>query len=76
LRHVCARYNTFLVLYPIGVASETYLVYKAIAPAEKMNPYYGYALYAVLATYVPGFYTLFTYMLAQRRKVMRSLKAA
>lgn len=66
------RYNTFLILYPLGVASETWLIYKAIGPAERLNEYYGYALYGVLATYVPGFYTLFTYMLAQRRKIMRS----
>jgi very-long-chain (3R)-3-hydroxyacyl-CoA dehydratase len=69
------RYNTFLVLYPIGVASETWLVYNAIGPASKMNENYGYILYGVLATYVPGFYVLFTHMLSQRRRVMRDLKA-
>lgn len=66
------RYNTFLILYPIGVASETYLIFKAIDPAERMNKNYGYALYAILATYVPGFYTLFTHMLKQRRRILSS----
>jgi very-long-chain (3R)-3-hydroxyacyl-CoA dehydratase len=66
------RYNTFFVLYPLGVASETYLIYQAIEPASKLNPLYGYALYGVLATYVPGFYMLFTHMLKQRSKVMRA----
>ncbi|KAF2658888.1 PTPLA-domain-containing protein [Lophiostoma macrostomum CBS 122681] len=69
------RYNMFLILYPLGVGSETWLIYKAIPQAEKKNEYYGYALYAILATYVPGFYMLFTHMLAQRRKVMRSQSA-
>ncbi|KAF2681581.1 PTPLA-domain-containing protein [Lentithecium fluviatile CBS 122367] len=65
------RYNTFLVLYPLGVGSETWLIYSAIPPASKMDEKYGYALWAVLATYIPGFYTLFTYMLKQRRRVLR-----
>jgi very-long-chain (3R)-3-hydroxyacyl-CoA dehydratase len=65
----------FLILYPLGVGSETWLIYKAIPQAEKMNQNYGYALYAILATYVPGFYMLFTHMLGQRRKVMRSMRS-
>ncbi|KAF2252008.1 PTPLA-domain-containing protein [Trematosphaeria pertusa] len=66
------RYNTFLVLYPLGVASETWLIYRAIPPASKMDEKYGYALYGILATYIPGFYTLFTHMLKQRSKIMRT----
>jgi len=66
------RYNTFLVLYPIGVASETWLVFRAIQPAERLDERYGYALWAVLATYVPGFYMLFTHMLKQRSKIMKA----
>ncbi len=27
------RYNTFYVLYPVGIASEMYLIYHAIEPA-------------------------------------------
>ena len=48
------RYNTFYVLYPLGVASETWLIYKAIEPASRWNPLFGYALWAILAIYVPG----------------------
>jgi very-long-chain (3R)-3-hydroxyacyl-CoA dehydratase len=70
------RYNTFLVLYPVGVASETWLIYKAIGPAEKIDKRYGPVMWVVLATYIPGFYMLFTYMLAQRRKIMRKGKTA
>ncbi|RDA83066.1 hypothetical protein CP532_3857 [Ophiocordyceps camponoti-leonardi (nom. inval.)] len=66
------RYNTFWVFYPMGIISECVLVYKATAlcsQAERL------ALYAVLAIYVPGSYLLYSHMIAQRRKVMRSLKA-
>ncbi|KAF2873638.1 tyrosine phosphatase-like protein [Massariosphaeria phaeospora] len=66
------RYNTFLVLYPVGVASETWLIYKAIPQAEKLDQKFGWVLYGALASYVPGFYMLFTHMLSQRRKIMRS----
>ncbi|PSN66561.1 PTPLA-domain-containing protein [Corynespora cassiicola Philippines] len=66
------RYNTFLVLYPLGVASETWLIYQAIPSASQIDEKFGFALYAILATYVPGFYILFTHMLKQRTKIMRS----
>ncbi|KAF2646179.1 PTPLA-domain-containing protein [Massarina eburnea CBS 473.64] len=69
------RYNTFFVLYPLGVASECWLVYSAIPPASKIDERLGYGLWAVLATYVPGFYTLFMHMLKQRSKVMRAARA-
>jgi very-long-chain (3R)-3-hydroxyacyl-CoA dehydratase len=49
-----ARYNTFYVLYPLGISSEMWLVYKAITPAAQLNPNFGYALWAILAIYVPG----------------------
>lgn len=68
------RYNTFLVLYPLGVASECWLVYSAIPAASRLRPEFGYALWAILATYVPGFYVLFTHMLRQRRKVGREAR--
>ncbi|CAK7211929.1 hypothetical protein SCUCBS95973_001290 [Sporothrix curviconia] len=72
------RYSTFLILYPVGISSEVRLVYLAASTpgaAERLHPYYPYALYAVLAIYVPGSYILYTHMLAQRRKVLRRLKA-
>ncbi|KAF1957826.1 PTPLA-domain-containing protein [Byssothecium circinans] len=69
------RYNTFFVLYPLGVASECWLIYRAIPPASKLDERFGYGLWAILATYVPGFYTLFTHMLRQRSKVLRAAKA-
>jgi very-long-chain (3R)-3-hydroxyacyl-CoA dehydratase len=68
------RYNTFLVLYPLGVASECWLVWKASGPAGKVNELYAYGLYAILAIYVPGFYVLFTHMLKQRARLQREAK--
>jgi very-long-chain (3R)-3-hydroxyacyl-CoA dehydratase len=59
------RYNTFLVLYPLGVAC---------GPAGKVNELYAYGLYAILAIYVPGFYVLFTHMLKQRARLQREVK--
>jgi very-long-chain (3R)-3-hydroxyacyl-CoA dehydratase len=68
------RYNTFTILYPLGIASECWLVYSAIPLASQRNEMYGYALWAILAIYVPGSYILFSHMLAQRRKVGRANK--
>ncbi|KAH6888609.1 tyrosine phosphatase-like protein [Thelonectria olida] len=69
------RYSTFYILYPIGISSECNLIWKAIEPAGDVHPYFPYALYAVLAVYVPGSFILFTHMMSQRRRVMRTLKA-
>ncbi|KAL9943284.1 hypothetical protein D7B24_006286 [Verticillium nonalfalfae] len=72
---VWLRYNTFFLLYPIGIASECALVYLAAEPAKAYGELVPYLSYAILAIYVPGSYILYTYMMKQRRKVMRSLKA-
>ncbi|KAM0268884.1 hypothetical protein ACHAQH_009887 [Verticillium albo-atrum] len=72
---VWLRYNTFFLLYPIGIASECALVYFAAEPAKEYGELVPYLSYAILAIYVPGSYILYTYMMKQRRKVMRSLKA-
>ncbi|MCJ1476727.1 hypothetical protein MMC13_005395 [Lambiella insularis] len=62
------RYNTFYVLYPIGIGSEIALVY--VASGEARRPV-RLLLWGVLGLYVPGAYVLYTHMIAQRRKVMR-----
>ena len=64
------RYNTFYVLYPVGITSECVLVLKAsLAPGT--DDLWKYFFWAVLGVYVPGSYVLFTHMIAQRRKIMR-----
>lgn len=65
------RYNTFFVLYPVGITSEVVLMYLAIEPAKESGTGYDYLLKTVLAIYVPGSYILYTHMMAQRRKVMK-----
>lgn len=69
------RYNTFFVLYPMGISSECWLVYSATEPARKqLGQEYEWALWAVLVVYVPGAYVLYTHKMAQRRKVLKGLK--
>jgi len=66
------RYNTFFVLYPLGIVSECALVYAAIEPAGMV---YGVAakvgLWVVLGVYVPGSWVLYSHMMTQRRRVMK-----
>jgi hypothetical protein len=50
------RYNMFFVLYPLGIGSEAFLVYKSIPFAFQQNELVGYSLYAILGIYVPGEY--------------------
>src|SRR6187402_1985849 len=88
---VWLRYNTFFVLYPIGILSESYLIWAATEDAMHFNPLFAYGLYTILLIYIPGSspsfrpslylltwsgsYVLYTYMMAQRRKVLKGLKA-
>ncbi|TVY29891.1 putative very-long-chain (3R)-3-hydroxyacyl-CoA dehydratase, partial [Lachnellula hyalina] len=69
------RYNMFFVLYPLGISSECWLIYKAIEPARELRVEYAWVLQFILGVYVPGSYILFTHMMAQRRKVMRGKQA-
>ncbi|ERF71727.1 hypothetical protein EPUS_05599 [Endocarpon pusillum Z07020] len=48
------RYNTFFVLYPLGISSECWLIYCALEPAAESMPAYNMALKTVLLIYVPG----------------------
>lgn len=51
---VWLRYNTFFVLYPIGITSECALIYLSTGPYAKLNPLLPAIGYMVLAIYVPG----------------------
>ena len=48
------RYSTFLVLYPMGILSEMYLVLLVAQPAKQKHWSYEWHLYALLSFYVPG----------------------
>ena len=65
------RYNTFFVLYPIGISSECMLMYLALAPAANQQMKVDILLKIVLFIYIPGSYILYTHMMAQRRKVLK-----
>jgi very-long-chain (3R)-3-hydroxyacyl-CoA dehydratase len=69
------RYNTFLVLYPMGVSSECWLVWKASTVVGDAlgvkGEYWRYAMWAVLGVYVPGIWVLFGHMLKQRSRIMK-----
>ncbi|TKA73409.1 hypothetical protein B0A55_04272 [Friedmanniomyces simplex] len=68
------RYNAFFVLYPLGISSECWLVWISQAPGvARWGIPWEWFCRAVLFIYVPGAYILFTHMMGQRRKVMRSL---
>ena len=47
------RYNTFYVLYPIGISSECVLIWKASLVAEVPLKW---VFWGVLGIYVPGWY--------------------
>lgn len=65
------RYTLFYVLYPIGVGSECWLIYQSLDESKKVSPYYKALLQVILVTYIPGFYFLYTYMIAQRKKMFK-----
>lgn len=48
------RYNTFYVLYPLGISSECWLIYKAVEPAREVRREYAWALQLILLIYIPG----------------------
>lgn len=68
------RYNTFFVLYPMGISSECWLINRSREPAAQISEWVVYGLWAILAVYVPGSYILFTHMMSQRKKALRALK--
>ncbi|KAH7076223.1 tyrosine phosphatase-like protein [Paraphoma chrysanthemicola] len=73
---VWLRYTMFYPLYPIGITSEWWLLYRAIEPAGQawwgLKPIF----WACLAAYVPGSYTMYTHMIKQRRKTLGGGKKA
>ncbi|KAK9448194.1 tyrosine phosphatase-like protein [Limtongia smithiae] len=69
------RYTAFFVLYPAGVASELLVTTASLKQARHMSVAYEYFMIGVMLIYIPGFYTLFTHMIRQRRRVIRDLFA-
>lgn len=55
------RYNTFFMLYPLGISCECWLIYRAIPFAAQLDERYALALKGILAIYVPGKHCLCTH---------------
>ncbi|PKS10080.1 hypothetical protein jhhlp_003377 [Lomentospora prolificans] len=62
------RYNLFIVLYPVGILAEAWLVYQVIEPSRDRNLAYQYLLWFGISIYIPAFYILYGHMLRQRGK--------
>ena len=52
------RYSAFFVLYPLGIASECWLIFKATPAAAAWHWSVAALLWVVLACYVPGEFSL------------------
>jgi len=78
------RYSLFLVLYPSGISGEVLSILSALPliQSRKLWSYpmpnnlnfafdYGAFCYFILATYVPGSYIMYNYMLTQRKKQLK-----
>ncbi|XP_078519699.1 very-long-chain (3R)-3-hydroxyacyl-CoA dehydratase 1 isoform X2 [Lissotriton helveticus] len=78
-----ARYNLFIILYPVGVVGELLTIYAALPYVQKTGMYslrlpnkynvsfdYYYFLLVVMCSYIPLFPQLYFHMLRQRRKVL------
>ncbi|KAI1080702.1 tyrosine phosphatase-like protein [Whalleya microplaca] len=70
------RYSAFIVLYPPGFLSEAWLVYLCLVRATDVSILYNSYLFVGLLAYIPAGYYLYTYMLSQRRRVLRQLSYA
>ncbi|EPX72205.1 phosphoprotein phosphatase [Schizosaccharomyces octosporus yFS286] len=68
------RYNTFIVLYPIGAGSEFLLVLKTFRIAWNTFLISKIVWTAATVIYPFGFYMLYTHMISQRRKVLKLSK--
>ncbi|XP_057188355.1 very-long-chain (3R)-3-hydroxyacyl-CoA dehydratase 1 [Triplophysa rosa] len=78
-----ARYNLFIVMYPLGVIGELMTIYGALPYVRRSGMYslrlpnkynvsfdYYYFLIIVMLSYIPLFPQLFLHMLRQRRRVL------
>ena len=83
------RYSLFLVLYPTGITGEVWSILSSLAFITKTGLLkysmpnrlnfafdYTYFLYFILATYIPGSYIMYNYMLVQRKKQLGAPAAA
>ncbi|KAH8554364.1 tyrosine phosphatase-like protein [Umbelopsis sp. PMI_123] len=68
------RYTLFFVLYPTGAGSEVLMMYVSLPYAKAWNVYYYYLLIFLMVVYIPGLPVMYTHMIGQRRKYLKTLK--
>ncbi|KAK9809659.1 hypothetical protein WJX73_001592 [Symbiochloris irregularis] len=77
------RYSTFIILYPLGVASELTMAWLARPTIKDTRPLsvqlpnlgnfafdYYWACWVIAVLYIPGLPQLYMYMLTQRKKIL------
>ncbi|KAJ9154926.1 Very-long-chain (3R)-3-hydroxyacyl-CoA dehydratase [Pleurostoma richardsiae] len=65
------RYNTFFVLYPVGITSELAELWLAMLEARQDgDTFVVWAIVATFVIYAPGIPILYGHMMKQRRKMM------
>ncbi|KAL4772123.1 tyrosine phosphatase-like protein [Aspergillus nidulans var. acristatus] len=62
------RYSLFIVLYPIGITAEWWLMYRAAGVTS--SSLVAGIFYFCLGLYAPGSIMMYSYMLKQRRKTL------
>ncbi|PWY92574.1 PTPLA-domain-containing protein [Aspergillus heteromorphus CBS 117.55] len=62
------RYSLFLFLYPIGISSEWWLMFKATVSTDSWPVKALFVFF--LGLYVPGSFMMYSYMVKQRRKTL------
>lgn len=80
---VWCRYTFFIVLYPLGVAGELFVIVASLplireaqlfsyplANPANISINFEYITYFAMFMYIPGFGFLYTYMFSQRKKVL------
>ncbi|KXN90902.1 putative very-long-chain (3R)-3-hydroxyacyl-[acyl-carrier protein] dehydratase [Leucoagaricus sp. SymC.cos] len=76
------RYTAFYVLYPLGASSEAFLIYASLPTSSPIPGWKSwlqgmwkptdYIRAILFIIWWPGLYVMYTYMIAQRRKVLGS----
>ncbi|KAL4892120.1 tyrosine phosphatase-like protein [Aspergillus ambiguus] len=62
------RYSLFAVLYPIGIGSEWWLMFRAASVTDRSSV--AGIFYFCLGLYAPGAVMMYSYMIKQRRKTL------
>ncbi|KAF8520332.1 PTPLA-domain-containing protein [Hysterangium stoloniferum] len=67
------RYSTFYILYPTGAGSEAFLIFSTIPSQFTAWNEWDSLRASMFFIWWPGLYVMYTYMIKQRRKVLRRL---